>query len=463
MKKLFNRLERGLMLALAVMPLYALITRKLCANPWFGVIWLGVQTFVVSLLALLPAFVGSYHEYDVIKQEGRQGNDPNPDRETVHVLVKEGHRFPIRLPVAIVVLVFSAAALLSLSVTQFNYASLAYKLIFAGLTLGLEIVGFYSASSGLCMWTEIPGMLLGFLDYLAIALYLKFSGADNSELNLLVSICSLVYLFFGGVCLNRQSLAISLSANGENNRRAPARIVRRNRAMVIGFSALVAAVSFLKPLRAAAVWLINKLLRVLKCIAWVLRGCQAVDEGDVDALIASQYGEATTEVVEEAETATDAGSMVIVYIFFGFVALGLLWIIYDGLKKLMKKLSALMEKFASGLNEGYYDEKEEIKDEDEARSRLSGRLKEGLKQLFARETPWDRLTGREKARRLLKEIYKKRGKALNGLKQMTAREALAEMKLSKGSFAGLYDAARYSERHEVSSSEMDSVRKELKP
>ena len=70
MKQLVQRLERGAMFLLTLMPVYAFFMRYLTNSPLLGPAWLAAQTLMVSLLALLPAFIGNYTVSDVIYYEG---------------------------------------------------------------------------------------------------------------------------------------------------------------------------------------------------------------------------------------------------------------------------------------------------------------------------------------------------------------------------------------------------------
>ena len=91
------------------------------------------------------------------------------------------------------------------------------------------------------------------------------------------------------------------------------------------------------------------------------------------------------------------------------------------------------------------DEKENLMDASEARKRLRDALRERVKGLFTRPTPWEKLNGRERARRLVQTLYRKRSGKIGGQK---AGEA--------------YDRARYSP-HDVDAAQMDALRKEIRP
>ena len=464
LKRLLDRLYRGLMLVLCIMPVFALVARALLGTLLSGCVLLCGQTLVALLTALLPPYIGSYREYDLITYEGGSGGDPNPDKEARHELIKEGRRFPIRAAIDFVLLVLEACVLLFvLPGSFFAGESLLYRLGFTVLMLVLELGGMYTIASRYCFWQEIPGIALGALCYLATAIYLKCSNADNAQLNTLTAVCSLMFLFLGGIALNRQSIAASMTAHDGTNGRVPKLILRRNRRIVIGFAAFVALVSFVGALRTGVLKALNFAAGLLKSF-FALFGSN--DEESAQAgleNLASAMGGGAEEAVESVyeKSALDD---IIVYAFFVLVGLALLWLLYDGLKKLAKKLSDLFEKLASGLSEGFYDEKEQLMSAGEVRDQIKNSMRDRLKSLLKRETPWEKLNGRERARRLVKLLYKKRGSNVNGLRTLTAREALREIytgDADKAALAEMYERARYSE-YEVKSEQADTLKKQTR-
>lgn len=116
------------------------------------------------------------------------------------------------------------------------------------------------------------------------------------------------------------------------------------------------------------------------------------------------------------------------------------------------------------MNEGFYDEREQLMSAEEVRENMKKRLRERMKQLFTRETPWEKLDGRGRARRLLRDFYKKRMRKASNLRARTAREAIFEgdaARADREAFADFYDEARYS-AHEVDAARADQFKKDLK-
>lgn len=461
-KKLLSVLQRSLMFALTFMPIVALAGRGMTGNFAIAPVWLGAQSLLAALLALLPAYVGNYTRTEVLRHEGRgDGDVPDLNRETRRETVVTGHRVPIRLPACLICLVAMVTLCLIAPMELFKRRVM-LQLAFTAMMTALEFICMYSVSSSACVWTELPGVMLGYFFYVILAFYLQFSKADNDSLNTLVGACALAYVFFSGLCLNRHALG---NSGSEDSRSVPAGLLRRNRRIVIGVTVTTGLISFVKPIRSGAVWVLNRILDALKWVAWLLRGKQEVQGGNIEKIEEMAGGYMNAPVSDELpEPVNDTFEKVLTIAFLIFVGLGLCWMIFDGLKRLAKKLSELMEKFAGGINEGYYDEKTDI-DPEEAKEKVHRTLGERIRQLFARETPWEKLTGREKARRLVKELYKKRGLRVNGLRSLTAREALPQMAIKTETAlrtASEYEKARYSSA-ELDGETLDGLRKEIRP
>ena len=312
-----------------------------------------------------------------------------------------------------------------------------------------------------CFWTQLPGILLGFVCYLILALIMRFVPGDYGPLPLLIGLCALAFLFVGGVCLNRQSIRFSLNDLG---RRPPRAVSRRNRRIVIVFIAAIALISFVGPIRQGAVWLLNK---VLYGIRWIFSDHSAPEAADESAALSlgdMELGYATE--IESYQPQSDlsldnAMGSGLAYIVLGLVALGVFFLLYD----LDKRISAWLEKFAQNSGEGYYDEKEKLDKGSEKKRSLRELMASGVKKLLTRPPAWESLSGREKARRIVSDLYKKRSRRVRMIRSRTAKEALGKMGLKKEQVRDLsraYDTARYSSG-EVDGGDMDTLRKEIKP
>ncbi len=464
MKRLENRLLRAVMYLLCVMPACAFLFRLLMgAGFWYGPAWLCAQTALAALLALLPAYIGDYREYEVVTVEGGAGGDPNPDREVKRTMMHEGRRFPLRMTADLAFLAVNFVLALFLPGPVLASRHFLYRLGFLVMMTILLMLAMPGMSAAHCMWTDLPGMLLGAVGYLAAALYLHFSGSDVSRMKALVTVCAVLFLFFGGVTLNRQSIRASMSTHAGEEHRAPREIVRRNRRIVLSFAALVTLVSLVEPIRAAANWCLRQVGAFFRWISSLLsRGGDASATMPELGSAAMQAGESAAQAAETAKNSPFAD--ILTYVFLGLLALGFLWMLFDRIRALINRLSEWLEKFAGSVNEGFYDEREQLMSAEEVRESMKKRLRERMKQLFARETPWERLDGRGRARRLLRDFYKKRMRKTNNLRARTAREAIFTgdaARADREAFADFYDAARYS-AHEVDAARADQFKKDLR-
>ncbi|MBQ6646462.1 MAG: hypothetical protein IJM56_07260 [Clostridia bacterium] len=465
-------LERSGMFLLVLMPFYSFVTQFLVNNPILCFAALIAVTLVGGFVSALPKHVGAYSETEVIRYEGgiNRGDDPNPDRESRHEIIKEGRRFPLRLPVGIAALALSLVLLLLVPASAFRPGNGIYRFGFIALTLVFEAGCMASLAAEFCFWTELPGIAIGFTGYLLAALYMHFSKATSAAYNTGLGVFALIFLFGAFVCLNRASLS---NQSGESDRRGvPKALEKRNRRVVLIFAAIIALISFVKPVRDAALWVLRWVVVFFKWLGWLLRGGKDVDKGDLNRILAMQgFGEEMEippEQIEEIEEELEqikstVWDKVFVFIFLGLLVLGVLFIIYSYAVKQQGKKPFWRKKRKRIAGEGYYDEKEAIEG-DEIRQKYSRSLRDRLKNLFNRETPWEKLSPREKARRLLKQLYRKKQSGISGLRSLTAKEALEQMQLKPETAektAEAYDTARYSE-HELKDEEMDALRKELK-
>ncbi|MBQ3168968.1 MAG: hypothetical protein IJB99_04320, partial [Clostridia bacterium] len=358
MKRLLNRLNRMMMLFLALIPVLSAIFPLLLNSIWTGSAWFFCQTACAALIALIPAYVGSYREYDVITYEGSRTNDPNPDREATHTLVKEGKRFPLRIFAALGFLAIELILLFLIPSEWFKDGTLVKRLAFLAIMLLIEIYALRDFPSIHFIWDDIPGVFIGVICYLAISIYLAFTKADVSDMKKLVSVAAVLYLFFASVTLNRQSITQSMSAHQGETRKPPKQILIKNRTIVLSFASLVTIVSVIEPVRKGVIWLLRK---VRDFAGWI-RSLFGGGESETVSELPFDMMPAQPEFVEAAEEAYEHSlfSDIIVYGFLLIVAIGFLWMLWDKIRALVDKLTKWLEKFAGNIQEGFYDEKEEL-------------------------------------------------------------------------------------------------------
>ena len=463
MKRLSNRLIRAVLYVLALYPPVSVVTGGMMTNLMIGVLIFFGEIICLALIALLPAYIGSYREYEVVSYESTRNNDPNPDRETVRETKTEGHRFPLRLACDIAFFILSALFVFFLPKEWIIEGSIIRKLFLIVIFLVLQMLAAKDLPAQMNLWEDIPGIFVGAVGYLLLSIYLQVTTKDVSTLQTLTCICAVAYLFMGAVALNKQSISISMSAHSGESMRVPKQIVIRNRRIVITFAGIVTVVSLIEPVRKLFVWLAAKLGALFAKI-FGLNFTETVQTPPMT--MATMMEPVQTADTELIDSVTEMGlfSKIFVYGFLIAVALGFVWVVFDSIRKLADKLTQWLEELAGSVSEGFYDEKEELMSADEMRDHVKNSLLSGVKNLFRRETPWRELSGREKARRLLSLTYKKRTRGISRLMSKTAKEAILSADLpenKKETFYKAYDAARYSE-NEISGEDMDALKKDLR-
>ncbi len=457
MRRLIFRLERGAMFALAFMPLCAVGTRLLTNAEFFGCVWFSAQTLLIALISLLPLYVGSYLETEQIVLEGgaNRGNDPNPDRESRHETVRTGRRFALRVPVYVLFALAHIALLTFAPDSIFVNERFLFRFVFIVVLLIPQIIIMATVPSDDCVWTSIPGIALGFAVYLGSAIYMQSSKADNARLGTLLGVCAIAFLFISGICLNRQSIRF---ARDDFDHRPPRAVTRRSRNIVLIFMTAITLISFIGPIREGVYYIVKQLLAFLKSLSGKRSEPETYGGGLMQMLEYATNGEAPVQVTPETPS-NDTAEKVLVYVFFGMLALMFIWTIIS----LEKRLNEFISRERTD-SDGYYDEKEDLKKKGE--SRVSRKdLAQRLKQLLSRETPWEKLSGREKARRLVRDIYKKQYRRVRNVRSRTVNEALSQMGVSNEQAkqtGEAYDTARYSSQ-EVDTDKMDELRKGIKP
>ncbi|MBQ4159203.1 MAG: hypothetical protein IJD86_13840 [Clostridia bacterium] len=463
MKRLTNRLIRAVLFVLALFPIVITAFTWLVPNLFIGAGIFALEIVLLSLIALLPAYIGNYREYEVVSYENARNSDPNPDREAVRETVSEGHRFPLRLFSDIAFFLLTSIAVLFLPKDWFIASSIFRKLFFILILLVLQMFAAKDLPAPANIWEDIPGIFIGAVGYLVLSVYLHFTAKDVAQLQILTSVCAVAYLFLGAVALNKQSISLSMSAHSGENMRVPKLIVIRNRRIVFSFALVVTVVSLIEPVRRLFSYLAQQLGRLLSWIFGLNPSASQTAPPMPVSTIMEPVGYAQPAM---EETAAEMGlfSKIIVYGFLILVAVGFIWVVFDAIKKLIDKVTKWLEKMAGSVSEGFYDEKEELMSADEMRDQIKNSLLSGVKGLFRRETPWHDLSGREKARRLLSLTLKKRMGKTKNVGSKTAKEAIyisSVPETQKEAFARAYDEARYS-GHPVSGEDMDALKKDLK-
>ena len=417
------------------------------------------------VLSLLPGRLGARAaQGDVFVERKSMGGDPDPDRSLrrdTHEAVAKGRRgFPLRL---ILCLILMAAAWLILFLAPDALIGLheedalvrkAVACLVPAIMLPLAL-RFCNEGASMDVRNAGVGVVLYFIAGL-VSYIIKLPAFTQT-----LAICGAAYLIVMLIQLNGR--AVRLGANVREGTKPPRIMVRRNRALVIvviALTALIVGFSWLRE-RFQALWeLIKK--GILWLILWL--GSMGGTQGGPDGPGGGDFSPEAMGL-EPGESApfweyltyvgyVIAGAVMLVLLFFFFKKLGQLIV------KLVKQIGAWMNRFAQSVGEDYTDEQESLMDWGETRREAAENLKKRLGRLFQRDKKWDDMTARERARHLVKTLYR-RAKISGDAR--TLREVMPQLKTDAGeALVDTYEIARYSS-HEPDGAEIERLRKDIRP
>lgn len=134
---------------------------------------------------------------------------------------------------------------------------------------------------------------------------------------------------------------------------------------------------------------------------------------------------------------------------------------YKGLRKLIRKIAAAIQKYSQAMGEDYVDEQETLLDWDDVRREVGESLRARWKKWFEREKRYEQLDARERVRYIVREMYR-RDKGNHTAE--TFREAAQSLDFRAANVEAaceLYERTRYSDKP-VRLEEPDSLKKAVK-
>lgn len=442
MHRAWARIKRLLFFFFMALPVMMSWAMAGFGRPLWGAGLCAVSCALAFLLSFLPGKVGRQKETPqavpeapvyrgkYAESDGERFSRPEP---------KKDRRFPLRavLGAAAALGIWALTAMLPLG--DGSLPAWAWKLSLGLWAAVALLMALRETAQGPLFGGS--GVLIGLGLYLAAGLIAQF--CEWSHVSRLLAQAGGVFLVVAGLTLNSESLD-----NGAVTGRAPRAIVRRNRAMVLGFGLLtLIVVSFEEiwnwikqtaqsALRGAA-WLLSKLNELLSR-GEKPQGASMPGQSEQFALEAGGEPSAFALFMEKAAVvlACAAGA---VLLFF------LLRKVFRLLRQLARRVYEYLNQFKESLSEEYVDERQSLMDLGDARAALSEGL-EKMKRRFQRETPWNQLDEREKVRRVVRGMYQKAAGKVPHLESLTIWQAAPQIKTGRvdaGEMARLYDQARY--------------------
>ena len=299
----------------------------------------------------------------------------------------------------------------------------------------------------------------GFAIYLAASVYLAFE--KNPALTRAMYALGLAFLTVAALFLNEQALT-----NGAASRRSgrpSARLLRRNRVILLCFAALGAVILYFDRIRQAASTAAKAALAWLwEAFAWLTNlflggesgGSGGGGGGDLSGLMEGGETGAFWKYTEKF----------LIALAFILAAAALVWLgvrVYRLIRKGVLRLLEKLRGVTRSLGEDYVDEQESL-DWGEMSRGVKDELKKRLERLTRREKKWTEMDAREKVRYVVRRMYKRAG---GGLSSLTIREAASQLprgSASEEEVASLYEQARYAETAPTQE-QAERLRRDVKP
>ena len=424
-----------------------------------------LTTPIAFLLSLLPGKLGAREaQGDVFVERRTSGGDPDPDRSLrrdTHEAVAKGRRgFPLRLVLCVILMLavwgalfFSPEALLGVNLEEGLLRKALASLVPAVmLPLALRF-----CTEGASM--DIRNAGVGVVLYLISGIVAHV--LHSEPLMKMLALGGAAYLIVMLIQLN--SRAVRMGANVREGTKPPLHMRRRNRLLVggvIALTALIVGFSWLRE-RFEILWeLIKK--GILWLIVWLgtMGGTSGGGPGGGGGgfspeALGLEPGEAAPfwEYLTYVGYAVAAVVMAVL-LFFMFKKIGQL------IAQLVRKIGAWMGRFAQSVSEDYTDEQESLMDWGETRREAAEKLRKRIGRLFQRDKKWDDMTAKERARHLVRTLYRRARLMPDG---RTLRETMPQLNTDAGeTLVDAYELARYSER-DPDGGTIEQLRRDIRP
>ncbi|MBO4298908.1 MAG: hypothetical protein J5998_08900, partial [Clostridia bacterium] len=432
MKRVLRKLLEALYFLLCYGPIPLIVGYAVADNGFPLLIVSAMMVPIAFLISLLPGYVGgAQKKQDVFVERTASHGDPDPDRslrrDTHEDVAKRRPRFPLRAFVCVVLMLAAAVVLffgLAPDASEIaGDADVVRKGVWTSVReLGAQREPITRAVECLvavlmlpaALWfttsgasTDTRNVLAGVIIYCVGGISAVF--VRNDTLNLLLGLGGSAFIAVALWLMNDR--AMHLGAASRAGVKPPATMRRRNRALLIGVMAISALVAGFSWLEEKVAWLAAA---VARGIGWILlwigehfgsdqaAGGGGGGSGDMDL---SALGE-NTEPSKFWEAMT-----YVAYVIAAVVLLILLYLaarrIGRGLRSLYKKFTAWLGRFAQTVGEDYRDEQESLLDWGEVQREMGESLRKRFAALFQRDKKWDDMNGRERARALVRALYRR--------------------------------------------------------
>lgn len=457
MKRIVRNLLEAIYFLLCFAPIPLLAGYLLLSDGFFLLLVTVCEVPVAFLISLLPGRIGGKKKtQEVFMERSSSGGDPDPDRNLrrdTHEDEKKSVSFPLRAVVCGILTLASAVILFVGPVRPMAEDIL--RAVVASLVpaamLPVALIFCASGKSG-----DSRNVFAGVILYVVSGIAAVFIKSDS--LNLFLSLAGAGFMVSSLWLLNDR--AMHVGAASRSGVKPPAAMRRSNRFLLIGVVALSALVAGFGWLKEKTVWLVKMIAQgIWKAIMFLssLVGSDAAQQGggqggemDMSALMGDAQEPSKFWEIMTYFAYVLTAVILIVLLFFVIKKLS------KAIKKAVKGIAAWFSRFAGRMSEDYSDEQESLLDWGEVQKEMGETLKKRLGAIFQRDKKWEAMDGREKARHLVRVLYRRaRVKA----DSRTLREAAADLRATDPALIEAYELARYADR-EPDTALLEKLRKD---
>ena len=446
MKRVLRKLLEAAYFLLCFGPIPLIVGYAIAGDGYPLLIVSAAMVPVAFLVSLLPGRVGGKQKkQEVFRERTVSHGDPDPDRNLRRDTHEEEARrrvsLPLRAIVCVMLMAASAIVLFFCDVPWFSgldFITRAMASVVPVLMLPAAL-RFCTTASSVDTYNVIAGAAIYAVAGIA-AVFVK-----SPALNTLLAVSGSVFLAASLWILNDRAMRTGSALRF--GVKPPATMRRSNRMLLVGLMALAAAVACFNWLKEKVGWLAEKLaIGILKVMAWIADHLYPGSAPSGEAGGGGGFGGGLGEPTEPSpfwEAMT-----YVAYVIAGVALLFLLFLLFRRIgqliRELYRKISAYLSRFAQAVGEDYHDEQESLLDWGEMQRDVGAALKKRVSALFARDKKWDDMDARERARHIVRVLYRRARLKPSG---RTLRETLPELKAPEPqAVADAYELARYADR-----------------
>ena len=462
MKRVARKLLESLYFLLCFGPVPLIVGYAIAGEGFPLLIASAAMVPLAFLISILPGHVGGREKpQEAFHERSSTHGDPDPDRnlrrDTHEEESRRRVRFPLRAFACVALMIAAAVWLFFGNAPWFGELDYIARAVTCAIPVAMlpAALRFCTNASSVDTHNAVAGAAIYAVAGIA-AFVIK-----SEALNRLLALCGAVFLAVTLWIMNDR--AMHTGAASRTGVKPPAAMRRRNRVLLVGLMLFAAAVACWRWLKDKTAWLAKEAaIRLWKIISWILdhlypggsTGGGQPGGGDMD--MSGLAGDAQPSPFWEAMTYVAYVLAVVVILFLLFLMFRKLW---RALRALAKRLAAYLNRFAQSVGEDYQDEQESLLDWGEVQRDMGAALRKRFSSLFARDKKWDDMDARERARHVVRVLYRR---ARLKPDSRTLRETLPELNAGDPqALAEAYELARYADR-DPDSAALEKLRRDVR-